>query len=167
MYLYVNVVLWTLIGGLGRSLRSQRGRFSTALRPNLAPRPLQIGGVRPTAPVTPKVSPVCKFESHFVTMLGHSRAPDSTPNSAELKGPGKLLGIRPEIFDFGPESGLKDSKTKPRIPGTVPTDRHTTIPNDPGPMSACFDDDPKLVNSEIAQPSPRSSLTSGQAGSAE
>ena len=58
--------------------------------------------------------------------------------------------IRPEIFDFDP--GLKRSQTKPKIPGTVPTDRHTTIPNDSGPISACFDDDPKLLNCEIAPP---------------
>ena len=65
--------------------------------------------------------------------------------SAELKGPRKLLRIRPEIFDFEPELGLKRGQTKPKIPGTVPTDRHTTIPNDSGPISACFDDDPKLL----------------------
>ncbi len=40
--------------------------------------------------------------------------------------------------------------------GTVPTNRHTTIPNDSGPISACFDDDPKLLNCVIAQPSPGS-----------
>ena len=72
--------------------------------------------------------------------------------SAELKGPRKLLRIRPGIFDFEPELGLKRSQTKPKIPGTVPTDRHTTIPNDYGTISACFDDDPKLLNCEIAQP---------------
>jgi hypothetical protein len=61
--------------------------------------------------------------------------------------------IRPEICDFEPEWGLKRSQTQPKIPGTVPTDRHTTIPTDPGPTSACFDDDPKLSNCETAQPS--------------
>ena len=73
--------------------------------------------------------------------------------SAELKGPGKLLRIRPRIFDFEPDLGLKLGQTKPKISGTVPTNRHTTIPNDSGPISACFDDDPKLLNCEIAQPS--------------
>jgi hypothetical protein len=63
---------------------------------------------------------------------------------AELKGPGKLLMIRPEIFDFGPDLGLKLGQTKPKVPGTVPTNRNTTIPNDSGPISACFDDDPNL-----------------------
>ncbi len=48
--------------------------------------------------------------------------------------------------------GLKRSPTKPTISGMVPTDRRTTIPNDSGPISACFDDAPKLVNCEIAQP---------------
>jgi hypothetical protein len=48
--------------------------------------------------------------------------------------------------------GLESRHTKPKIPGTVPTDRHTTIPNDYGPISACFDDDPNLVNCEIDQP---------------
>ncbi len=60
-------------------------------------------------------------------------------HSAELKGPGKLLRIRPEIFDFEPEFGLKVSQ-----PGTVPTNRHTTNPNESGPISACFDDDPTI-----------------------
>ncbi len=49
--------------------------------------------------------------------------------------------------------GLKLSKTKPKISGTVPTDRHTTIPNHSGATSACFNDDPKLLNCEIPQPS--------------
>ena len=74
------------------------------------------------------------------------------PHSAELKGPRKLLRIRPGIFDFEPDLGLKLGQTKPKISGTVPTNRHTTIPNDSGPISACFDDDPKLLNCEIARP---------------
>ena len=68
------------------------------------------------------------------------------------KGPRKLLRIRPEIFYVDQELGLKRSQTTPKIPGTVPTDRHTTIPNDSGPIPACFDDGPKLLNCEIAQP---------------
>ncbi len=35
----------------------------------------------------------------------------------------------------------------------MPTNRHTTIPNNSRPISAFFDDDPKLLNCEIAQPS--------------
>ena len=50
--------------------------------------------------------------------------------------------------------GLKQGQTKPKIYGTVPTDRHTTSPNDSGPIPACFDDGPKLLNCEIAQPRP-------------
>ncbi len=76
------------------------------------------------------------------------------PTSAKQKEPRKLL-IPPEIFDFESDLGLKLGRTKPRISGTAPTNRHTTIPNDSGPISACFDDDPKLLNCEIAQPSYR------------
>ncbi len=71
-------------------------------------------------------------------------------NSAELKRPRKLLRIRPEILDVDPDLGLKLGKTKPKVPGTVPSDRHTTSPNDSGPISGCVPDDPKLVNCEIA-----------------
>ncbi len=73
--------------------------------------------------------------------------------SAELKGPRKLLRIRLENLDFEPDLGLKLGQTKPKIPGTVLTDRHTTTPNDSGQISACFDDDPKLFNCEITQSS--------------
>ncbi len=72
--------------------------------------------------------------------------------SAELKRAGKLLRIRPGIFDFGSDSGLKLGQTKPKISGTVPTNRHTTIANDYEPISACFDHDPKPLNCELAQP---------------
>ena len=74
-------------------------------------------------------------------------------DSAELRGPGQLLRIRPGILDFELDLALKPHQAKPKIPGTVPTDRHTTIPNDSGPISKRFDDDPKLLNCEIAQPS--------------
>ncbi len=63
--------------------------------------------------------------------------------SAQLEWPRTLARIRPEVFDFELRLGLKRSHTKPKIPGTVPTDRRTTIPNDSGPISACFDDHPK------------------------
>ena len=56
------------------------------------------------------------------------------------------------MVGFEPDLGLAPNQTKPNIPGTVPTNWHTTIPNDSGPVSACFDDDPKLLNCEIAQP---------------
>jgi hypothetical protein len=48
----------------------------------------------------------------------------------------QLSRIRPEIFDFEPELHLKLGQTKPKISGTVPTNRHTTFPNDSGPISA-------------------------------
>ncbi len=73
--------------------------------------------------------------------------------SAELKGPRKLFRIRQEIFDFESDVSLKLGKTKPKISGTVPTKRHTTIPNEYGPISQCFDDVQKLSDFEIAQPS--------------
>ncbi len=50
--------------------------------------------------------------------------------SAELKRPRKLSRIRPEILDFDPELALKRSQTKPKIPGTATTNRHTALPND-------------------------------------
>ncbi len=48
------------------------------------------------------------------------------------------------FLDFEPELALKLGQTKPKISGTVPANRHTTIPNDSGPTSVCFDDDAKL-----------------------
>ncbi len=68
--------------------------------------------------------------------------------SAELEGPRKLLRIQPEIFDFEPDSDPKLGQTKPKISGTVASNRHNTIPKDYGPISACFDADPKLLNCE-------------------
>ncbi len=76
---------------------------------------------------------------------------------AEIDGPRTNVRIRPGIFDFVPDLGLKLGQTKPKISGAVPTNRHTTIPKESGPISACFGDDPKLLNSEMAQPSPLNS----------
>ncbi len=73
--------------------------------------------------------------------------------TAELKEPRKLVRIRPEIFDFEPDLGLKLGQTKPKISGTVPTYPHTTIPNDSAQISVRFDNDPKRLNCKIAQPS--------------
>ncbi len=72
---------------------------------------------------------------------------------AALKGPRQMLRVRAEIFDFEQDLGLKLGQTKPKISGTVPPDRHTTIPIDSGPISTPLEDDPKLLNCEIAQPS--------------
>jgi hypothetical protein len=80
------------------------------------------------------------------------------PISAELKWPRIIFKIRPGIFDFEPGLGLKRSQTEPPIPGTVPTDRRTTSPNDSGTISRCFDYDPKLFNCETAQPSNSSEM---------
>ncbi len=59
------------------------------------------------------------------------------------KGPRKRLRIRPQVVDFEPTLSLKLGQTKPNESGTVPTNRHTTILNDSGLISACFDDGPK------------------------
>ncbi len=67
--------------------------------------------------------------------------------------------VRPEIFDFETDLGLKLGQTKPDISGTAPTNCYTTIPNDSGPNSACFDDDPKLLKCEIAQLAPGRAAT--------
>ena len=48
-------------------------------------------------------------------------------------------------MDFEPDFGLKLGQTEPNISGSVPTNRHTTIPNDSGTISSCFDDDPETV----------------------
>ncbi len=76
----------------------------------------------------------------------------SNPAGSANKAP-ETFQIRPAIFDFEPDVGLL-GQTRPEISGTIPTNRNTTIPNDSGLISACFDDDPKLLNCEIAQPSP-------------
>jgi hypothetical protein len=44
----------------------------------------------------------------------------------------------------------------------APTNRHTKIPNDSCPNSACFDDYPKLLHCEIAQPNPWGSSGAGR-----
>ncbi len=69
--------------------------------------------------------------------------------SAELKGPRKLSMIRPKISNFVPDLGPERRQTKPKIPGTVPSDHHTPIPSDSGQISVCYDDDPKLLKYEI------------------
>jgi hypothetical protein len=82
----------------------------------------------------------------FWRALGRRREQKTRLNSAELKGARTLLRIRTGIFDFEPDLGLKLGRTKPEISGTVPTNRNTTVPNESGPISASFDDDPKLLN---------------------
>ncbi len=72
---------------------------------------------------------------------GIIRAPVKGKRRKTFKDPaGNLSRIRPEILDFEPEWGLKRSQTKPKVSVTVPTNRHTTIPNDSGAISACFDE---------------------------
>jgi hypothetical protein len=68
---------------------------------------------------------------------------DHDAASAELKGPRTLQRIRPEIFDFAPDLGRQLGQTKPKTSGTVSTNQHTTISDGSGPISACFDGDPK------------------------
>ncbi len=69
--------------------------------------------------------------------------------SAELKGPRQLSRIRLEIVDLGPRTAPKPDEAKPKMPGAVPTNRRKAIPIDFGPVSGCFDHDPKLLNCEI------------------
>ncbi len=59
-----------------------------------------------------------------------------------FKGPDnfKESGRRSSIWGSAPEP----DETKPKTPGAVPTNRHKPIPNDFGPVSGCFDHDPKL-----------------------
>ena len=67
---------------------------------------------------------------------------------------GTLFRIRPGIVDLAPKSGPTPNNTTPKMPGAVPTDdRHKSIPIHFGPVSGCFDHDPKLCNYEITQPS--------------
>ncbi len=75
-------------------------------------------------------------------IAGASKGSPVGRDSAELKGPRQLLRIRPGIFDFEPELGLKLRQIKHNIPCTVPTNRHATIPNESGQILACFNDDP-------------------------
>jgi hypothetical protein len=78
--------------------------------------------------------------------------PSTDPSSVDTDGQGTLIldelreaghfkdptGNRKLSGGFGPPD-----QTKPKIPGTVPTNRCATTPNDFGPVSTCCDDDPK------------------------
>ena len=90
--------------------------------------------------------------SHPVVCVGVSHSFSLSPSPSFSLS----LSLKPTIqgvFDSEPGLGLKLGQSKPTMPGTVPTDRHTTIPIDSGPIpAALFDDDPELLNSEIAQP---------------
>ncbi len=77
-------------------------------------------------------------------------------NSAERARPRQMLGIWLEIFYFEPDLGLKLGQTKPNISGTVPTNRHTTIPNDSGQISACLDYDQQLFKLRVSRVKDRS-----------
>ena len=90
--------------------------------------------------------------SHPVVCVGVSHSFSLSPSPSFFLS----LSLKPTIqgvFDSEPGLGLKLGQSKPTMPGTVPTDRHTTIPIDSGPIpAALFDDDPELLNSEMAQP---------------
>ena len=47
---------------------------------------------------------------------------------------------------------LKLGHTQPKISCTIPTSRHTTIPNDSGSISACFKDEPTGPNRKQEKP---------------
>ncbi len=82
--------------------------------------------------------------------------------SAELKGPRTLLRIRPGIVDLEPKSAPKPHKAKPKMAGAVPTNPPKPMSIDFGPVSGCFDHNPKLLNCEIAHPSLGWSQESGK-----
>ncbi len=56
-----------------------------------------------------------------------------------LKGPGNLTK----------NPAPKPDEAKPKITGALPANRRNPIPIDFGPVSGCFDHDPKLFNCEI------------------
>ncbi len=95
-------------------------------------------------------------------VAGTGKRPKSGPDDpAELKGPGKLLRIRPDIADLMPKSAPKPNEAKPKMPGAVPTNWREPIPIDFGAVSVSFDHDPKLLHCEITQPSPRPAPSGG------
>ncbi len=121
------------------------GQLGKAMRRKVLNRSLKEPGNGDHFPGFPRCRPPRSSYRH---------SPCGWPNrdSAELKRLRKLVRIRPKIVDFEPDLGLKLGRTKPKISGTVPTNRHTTIPSDSEPISACSDDDPNLFNCEVAQP---------------
>ncbi len=88
-------------------------------------------------------------QAHVTGILAVALVPAHSIISAELKGPRQFVRIRPEIFNFEPDSGPKLGQTKPK---NIRHGTHEPAHND-GPISACFGDDPKLLNCEVAQPS--------------
>ncbi len=73
----------------------------------------------------------------------HDSAEQRAPQT--FKDPAGNLRFR---AGFGSKAGPNEAQTIRQ----VPTNWHTTIPNDSGTISACFDEVPKLLNCEIAQP---------------
>ncbi len=49
----------------------------------------------------------------------------------------------------GSKSTPKSGETKPKLPGSAPANGHDPIPIDLGPVSECFDHDPKLLICEM------------------
>jgi hypothetical protein len=66
--------------------------------------------------------------------------------SAELKGARKTFKDPAGNLRFRAGIGPERKQSQAQNTRQVPRNRHTTIPNDSGPASACFDDDPKLFN---------------------
>ncbi len=77
--------------------------------------------------------------------VGARLAAEATADAAKLKGPRTLFKDPTEILHFAPDFGLKLGQTNPKISGTVPTHRRTTISNDSEPISACLEDDRKFI----------------------
>ncbi len=84
-------------------------------------------------------------------MLGPKRC-TTTLGSAELKGPGELLRIRPGIADLGPKLVPTPDEAKPKMPGRA----HKPAQTDSDRFQTGFGvlrPHSKILNCEIAQPS--------------
>ncbi len=97
-----------------------------------------------------------RLETWCINRRKLTQEPDSkAPSSAELQGPRKLLedpaGNLQFRTGFGPKSGPNKAlniRHGTHKPTHNDSNQHTTIPNDSGPISACFDDN---LGCEIAQ----------------
>ncbi len=85
-----------------------------------------------------------------ISQLPNGGCPPLVPfMSAELKGPRKLLRIRPGIVDVRPKWPPTPDKAKPKMPGAVPTNRNKPMPIDVGPVSVFRPRSKSLSNCEI------------------
>ncbi len=71
------------------------------------------------------------------------------------KGPESFQKPGRESSCWDPSRSPKPDEAKPKMPGAVPANGRKPMPIDVGPVSGCFDHDPKLLDCEIASPSIR------------